>query len=383
MADNPGRQLTPVDQIRGDLQRMEAQFAAALPAHIPAERFCRVVMTAIQNNPRLLNCRRQSLFNAAMRAAQDGLLPDGREGAIVPYGDKDEETGGKASDTASWMPMILGIRKKARNSGEISDWYAEVVHEGDEFDYQLGDDPHIRHKPALNGGRTRPIVAAYSICKFKDGTIAREVMTIDEIEDVRKHYSRSKRGPWSDAMAYPEMCRKTVARLHSKQLPMSTDLDTLLRRDDELYDFKAAREEGEKATRKRGRPSSTKAALDHFAGEDNPGNEAESEPDSEFKSAGLGDDQPAEDVKETAREQRTRESREAMAERIRVEGDGPVTSPKTPEAYFTFARASIEKMDNKDIAKRWFNETTQRQMRKDIGIPVDETLKFVEEVFGK
>jgi recombination protein RecT len=286
-------------------------------------------------------------------------LPDGREGAIVPFGDTDEDApGGKASDTASWMPMIGGIRKKARNSGEISDWYAEVVHEGDEFDFQLGDDPHIHHKPSLNGGRTRKIIAAYSICKFKDGTIAREVMSIDEIEDVRKHYSRAKRGPWSDPIAYPEMCRKSVARLHSKQLPMSNDLDTLLRRDDELYDFKQARQEGEKA--KRGRPSTTKAALDHFAGGDsNPGDD-----DVEQTSAGLGDAQPALDVP----------AQQTSAQ---------LPSPKTPEAYFDYARAVITRMDNKDAAKKWFNEDGQRRMRKDIGIPVDDTLKFVEEVFGQ
>src|SRR5215831_21161121 len=112
----------PLTQFRRDLTSMESQFAMALPAHIPVERFTRVVMTAVQNNMKLLRCTRQSLFNACMKAAQDGLLPDGREGAIVPFGD-DEEGGrgrrGAPVPTASWMPMIAGIRKKARNSGEI------------------------------------------------------------------------------------------------------------------------------------------------------------------------------------------------------------------------------------------------------------------------
>jgi recombination protein RecT len=261
MADTGTKTVALIDDVRRDLVKMRPQFENALPAHIPVERFERVVMTALQNNPKLLACRRQSLFNACMRAAQDGLLPDGREGAIVPFGD-DGDDGKKSADTASWMPMILGIRKKARNSGEISDWYAEVVHEGDDFEYVKGDDPHLFHRPSLVGGRTRKITAAYSICKFKDGTIAREVMTIAEVEDVRQKYSRAKKGPWSDPIAYPEMVRKTVARLHSKSLPMSTDLDTLIRRDDELYDMTGASDRAAKPPRRIG----TRSALDHFAG---------------------------------------------------------------------------------------------------------------------
>lgn len=252
------RPPTAIEVLRTDLARMESQFQAALPAHIPVERFMRVVMTALQNNPELLKCTRQSLFNACVRAAQDGLLPDGREGAIVPF---DSESG--SSVTASWLPMVAGLRKKVRNSGEISDWHCEVVHAGDEFDYQKGDNPFIFHRPAPTGGRTRPVTHAYSIAVFKDGTKSREVMTIDEIEDIRKKFSKSRKGPWNNPILYPEMCRKTVARLHSKQLPMSTDLDTLLRRDDELYEFGEARERGKEAVAARPPVAN---ALDYFAG---------------------------------------------------------------------------------------------------------------------
>src|SRR4029077_9162978 len=94
----------PINILRDDLHKMEGQFKYALPAHIPAERFIRVLMTAVQNNPKLLACNKQSFFNAAMRCAQDGLLPDGREAAIVPFGDN--EDGQKKSDQASYLPMV-------------------------------------------------------------------------------------------------------------------------------------------------------------------------------------------------------------------------------------------------------------------------------------
>src|SRR3546814_9174090 len=82
---------------------------------IPVEKFHRVAVTAISSNPDLLNVDRTSLFGALMKAAQDGLLPDGREGAIVPFKGK-----------ASWMPMVAGIMKKVRNSGEIEIGRAHV-----------------------------------------------------------------------------------------------------------------------------------------------------------------------------------------------------------------------------------------------------------------
>jgi len=194
-----------------------------LPSHIPAERFANVVRTAINNNPSLMRCTKQSLWNACMKAAQDGLLPDSREGAIVPYGEN--EDGNKKPDIATWMPMIAGIRKKARNSGEIKDWYVEIVYDGDIFDYQKGDDPRLVHKPCRPSLRNpaglahHGIVAAYSIAVLSDGyKTAPEVMWIEDIEAIRAK-SKAKKGPWSDAAFYPEMCKKVVARRHAKSLP--------------------------------------------------------------------------------------------------------------------------------------------------------------------
>jgi recombination protein RecT len=242
---------------REDLQKMAPQFAFALPAHIPVERFLRVVMTAVQNQPKLMRCSKQSVLNACMKCAQDGLLPDGREAALVPFSE-DEDGRGK-SDQAQYLPMIAGIRKKVRNAHVLTDWNVQVVQQGDEFDFALGDNPFIAHKPAARGGRDRPVLFAYSIATFPDGTKSREVMNIDQIRDIQKK-SKAKRGPWSDPVFFPEMCRKTVAKLHAKQLPQSTDLDTLLRRDDDLYDFKDAKERGKAAPR----PASVQAALDQF-----------------------------------------------------------------------------------------------------------------------
>lgn len=225
-----GQQLTVAEQrqqaakvFRGDIQRMENEISAALPPHIPAERFIRVVITAVQGDPALLDAERKTLFEASMRAAQDGLLPDKREGALVIFKGK-----------VQWMPMIGGILKKVRNSGELVSIGAHIAYENDRFAYVLGDEERIEHEPKLDGDRGKPR-AAYAIAKTKDGGIYREVMSIGEIEKVRKVSRAATNGPWVDW--WEEMARKTVLRRLSKRLPMSTDLDDLIRRDDDLYDF--------------------------------------------------------------------------------------------------------------------------------------------------
>lgn len=209
-----------IDQVRHQLTAMQPQFAAALPKHVSAERFVRVVMTALQMTPALLNADRRTLFASAMKASQMGLLPDGREGAIVTF-----------KDQAQFMPMVAGIMKMVRNSGEISTWSVQAVYENDNFDFCLGDEEHITHKPALSS--RGKIIAVYSIVSMKDGEKSREVMSVEDVNAIRARSRSGNSGPWVSDFA--EMAKKTVVRRHAKRLPMSTDLDDALKADDELF----------------------------------------------------------------------------------------------------------------------------------------------------
>lgn len=213
-------QLTVVDQVRNQLTAMQPQFAAALPKHVDPARFVRVVMTAVQMTPSLLEADRRTLFASAMRASQMGLLPDGREGAIVTF-----------KNQAQFMPMVAGIMKLVRNSGEISTWSVQAVYENDHFDFCLGDEEHITHKPALNNRGKQ--IAVYSIVTMKDGEKSREVMSVEDVDKIRARSRSGSSGPW--VTDYSEMSKKTVIRRHAKRLPLSTDIDGLIKEDDELF----------------------------------------------------------------------------------------------------------------------------------------------------
>jgi recombination protein RecT len=213
------RDNSPVAVIRQNLTAMAPQFQAALPKHITVEKFTRVAMTAIQNNPDLANADRNSLFGSIVRLAQDGLLPDGREAAIVLFGNK-----------AQAMPMIAGILKKLRQSGEVAKVSAQVVHENDEFVWTLGFDEDVTHNPPKLSEPRGKAIGAYATAVLKDGSRLLEVMSLEEIEKVRAVSRAKGNGPW--VSWWGEMARKTVMRRLSKRLPMSTDLMDEIERDE-------------------------------------------------------------------------------------------------------------------------------------------------------
>jgi recombination protein RecT len=313
----------PLVVIKDQIEQRESEFARALPAHIPVERFKRVVLTAVQNNPDLLAADRQSFFNACMRSAQDGLLPDGRDGAIVIYNTKDKDRWVKK---AQWMPMVFGILKKIRNSGELASITARVVYGGDKFRYWIDDSgEHVEYEPA-DTPDTNVIRRVFAMARTKSGELYVEPMSVDEIEKVRA-VSRSKdKGPWADW--WDQMAIKTVLRRLAKRLPMSSDLDDLIRRDDDLYEFKGAGDAEVKGPR-----LSMTAALDRLAAP------STSQPSSLMiegdASDGATQDQgPDEhDGEEVNASARGHTAEQAQADRI-VE-DGQIVKDKNPEALGT------------------------------------------------
>lgn len=204
----------PIDQFRASINNLSPALKNALPTHIPVERFVNVAITAVNLNPKLLDCNRNSLFTACMRAAQDGLLPDGRDGAIVPYG-----------ETAQWMPMYQGLIRKMRNSGEIATISAHPVYAKDHFEYILGDAERIDHKP-FTGGEPGEVTGAYAIVTLKDGSIQREYVPRTDIDKAR----RTSRSPDSPAWKnwYSEMSRKVAIHRISKYLPMTPELASVV-----------------------------------------------------------------------------------------------------------------------------------------------------------
>lgn len=217
--------LKPIDGFRQSLEKLAPQIATLLPKSIPPQRFIRVVLTAIQNNPALLDADRNSLYAACLQAAQDGLLPDGREGAIISFG-------GKGGPKAKWMPMVFGIVKKVKDTGEIKTINAEVVYSGDKYRRWTDDTgDHFSHE-RVYVDRGDPILT-YAYAIKNDGGFYFEEIDETQMQAI-KNTSRSKdSGPWNGPFI-DEMRRKSaIKRLAKYRIPLSSAADDIIQRDDE------------------------------------------------------------------------------------------------------------------------------------------------------
>jgi recombination protein RecT len=199
-----------------------AQFKLALPAHISAEKFQRVALTALMQSPQIADCTKESVLNSLMKCAQDGLLPDGREAALVQYR-------GKSGVVAQYMPMVYGVIKRMKNSGEVADVNAHSIYSGDKFEYQILDGvSKVSHTPAMFSNRGQ-FIGVYAVIRFRDGENHIEVMTKDECDKIRQRSKAKDSGPW--VTDYEEMCKKTVIRRAAKRVPTSSEIERLLQQD--------------------------------------------------------------------------------------------------------------------------------------------------------
>lgn len=348
--------IHPMVLIKDQIEQREHEFARALPAHIPVERFKRVVLTAVQNNPDLLRADRQSFFNACMRSAQDGLLPDGRDGAIVMFGDK-----------AQWMPMVFGILKKIRNSGELASITARVVYAGDKFRYWIDDSgEHVEYEPS-DDHDTNVVRRVFAMAKTKNGELYVEPMSVEQVEKVRAVSRARNKGPWVDW--WDQMAIKTALRRLAKRLPMSSDLDDLLRRDDDLYDMSGASDQTVKGPRPR-----LVAALDMLA------NQQRAEPQAVAAPA---------DAEEASTDTHSDSARPAAAPQQASADEAPAAdSPPDGErapansadedddaraaAFLAQCRAHIAAATDADALSAWFRSTEQRELRQQHGLSADE-----------
>ena len=116
------------------IQAGAKQFATALPKHVNSERFVRIAITTIRQNPKLAKCSQESLLGALMVSAQLGLEP-GTLGQcyLIPFENK------KAGTVECQFQIgYKGLIELLRRSGQLSDIYSYTVYENDDFNIEYG-----------------------------------------------------------------------------------------------------------------------------------------------------------------------------------------------------------------------------------------------------
>ncbi len=219
MEKRNSQQVTRFNSVRRLLESegVRNQVALALPKHMTPERMLRIGVTALQNNPRLLDCSEGSLVKAITEAAELGLEVNTPLGFayLVPY-----------KDQVTLQVGYRGFIALAHRSGRISSLAAEVVYENDRFAVELGTNRQLVHTPFLTGEPGKKI-GVYATVRFKDGTTDFEYMSAEEVGGIRSRSKSKDSGPWVTDEA--EMWRKTPIRRLAKRLPVTADDQSLLR----------------------------------------------------------------------------------------------------------------------------------------------------------
>ncbi len=233
LAKNDIRSLLQSEKVRDQIE-------LALPRHMTPERMMRVALTAVNKNPKLLDCTPESVLLSLMTCSQYGVEPDGRNAHLVPYNNKKGE---QWVMECQFQWDYKGLVAQIRKAPEVADVYADYICEKDVYKISRGLHRDLIHEVDIVKPRG-PIVAAYSVCLFRDGTTSFELMTIEEIEAIRmRSKSTDKKtgksiGPWLND--YTEMCKKTVVKRHSKMLPLPTEIALAVNADSEFDELPKA-----------------------------------------------------------------------------------------------------------------------------------------------
>ena len=211
--------------IKDFIKIYEKEIARALPSVMTPERFTRITMTAVAQTPKLQECEPTSFIGAMLTSAQLGLEPNTPLGQayLIPYGNQ-----------CQFQIGYKGLIDLAHRSGEMQSIEAHVVYENDEFEYELGLEPKLKHKPAKSD--RGEMIWVYAMYRLTNGGYAFEVMSKEDIEYHGRKYSKTfNKGPWQTD--FEEMAKKTVLKKVLKYAPLKTDYVRGIVDDGKSFDF--------------------------------------------------------------------------------------------------------------------------------------------------
>jgi recombination protein RecT len=208
-------------QLEVGLEAMKNELVTALPKNISPEKFISTAITGIRTSKdpkKLLSCDRRSLYNAVQIAASYGLVLDGREAALVPFG-----------DTVQFMPMVQGLVKLARNSGQISTIIAEVVYSKDKFTYRVGIDESPIHEPDWFADDRGEAVGVWALITLTDGNKIHAIMPRKRVMEIASGSKNAGQYNAQTGKHFTEWWKKTAIKNVLKYAPKATELDKLER----------------------------------------------------------------------------------------------------------------------------------------------------------
>lgn len=175
----------------------------------------RLALLEFSNSEWLRKCQPETIYASLITAAQLGLEPGAAKGEayLVPF-----------KGRCQLIPGYRGLIKLALRSKAVKSVYSHVVYEADEFMIELGSEPRVVHRPAIDVVDRGGIRGAYAVAQMVSGGLDIEWMGIAELEKIRKDAAKGRGGhdgPYGEHTS--EMYRKAPIRRLCKRLPLGDD----------------------------------------------------------------------------------------------------------------------------------------------------------------
>ena len=215
-----------VDVVGKKVQEFVSRGELHLPPNYSVENAMKSAWLILQNTvdkdkkPVLQVCTRDSIANALLDMAVQGLNPAKKQGYFIAYGKQ-----------LVFQRSYFGTMAVTKRVAGAKDIFAEIVYKGDEFEYTIknGNKYITKHVQRIENVDPDNIVAAYCTIIFDDDRQFTDIMTWQEIQ---KAWSKSKMNPDKEGSTHKEfpqeMARKTVRNRACKRYLNSTDDGSLL-----------------------------------------------------------------------------------------------------------------------------------------------------------
>ena len=201
-----------IDLVERRIQGFQQSGALHFPANYSPQNALKSAWLILQEtldtnkNPVLETCTRESIANALLDTVIQGLNPAKKQVYYIPYGTK-----------LTAMRSYHGSMTVVMRQPGVTDFIAQVVYEGDEFEYSFvrGVKRVTKHAQKLQNIDTKKIVAAYATVIYDYGkTEYTEIMTMAQI---RQSWAKTKMAKNSVQTDFPEeMAKRTVINRTAK-----------------------------------------------------------------------------------------------------------------------------------------------------------------------
>lgn len=215
-----------VDVVAARVREFQERGEIHFPANYSPENAMKSAWLILQNTldrekrPVLEVCTKDSIANSLLDMVVQGLNPAKKQGYFIAYGKQ-----------LTFQRSYFGTMAVTKRVTGAKDIFAEVVYEGDDFEFEIdrGRKRVLKHKQTLTSISGSKILAAYCTIILDDDREFTDIMTMDEI---RQAWKKSKQNPDKDGSTHQEfpqeMAKRTVINRTCKSYMNTSDDSSLV-----------------------------------------------------------------------------------------------------------------------------------------------------------